>query len=203
MVLAPHTDDGELGCGATVARLLREGAYVTYVAYSSAAESLPAGMPPDQLVREVREATMRLGIPEEQLIVYDYQVRKLNYHRQDILESMVALRERLRPDLVFVPSRSDVHQDHGTVTAEALRAFKQLSILGYELPWNNLSFDADCFVAVAAEDVALKSRALAAYESQAGRAYMQPDFAESLARVRGTQVGVEFAECFEVIRLQL
>src|SRR5205085_10557146 len=43
LVLAPHTDDGEFGCGGTMARLVDAGADVRYVAFSIATKSLPAG----------------------------------------------------------------------------------------------------------------------------------------------------------------
>jgi LmbE family N-acetylglucosaminyl deacetylase len=65
LVLAPHTDDGEFGCGGTIARLVDRGAEVRYVAFSIATKSLPAGFPPDTLAREVREATAVIGIPPE------------------------------------------------------------------------------------------------------------------------------------------
>ena len=54
LVLAPHTDDGELGCGGTTARLVEAGCEVRYVAFSIATKSLPENLPPDTLAREVR-----------------------------------------------------------------------------------------------------------------------------------------------------
>ena len=57
LVLAPHTDDGEFGCGGTMARLVEGGCEVRYVAFSIATRSLPEGFPPDTLAREMREAT--------------------------------------------------------------------------------------------------------------------------------------------------
>ena len=63
LVLAPHTDDGEFGCGGTIARLLDGGADVRYVAFSIATKSLPEGFPPDTLAKEVRAATAAIGIP--------------------------------------------------------------------------------------------------------------------------------------------
>ena len=51
LVLAPHTDDGEFGCGGTMARLVDEGAEVRYVAFSIATRSLPEGFAPDTLAR--------------------------------------------------------------------------------------------------------------------------------------------------------
>src|SRR5581483_8623498 len=62
LVLAPHTDDGEFGCGGTMARLVDAGCEVRYIAFSIATRSLPEGFPPDTLAREVREATTELGI---------------------------------------------------------------------------------------------------------------------------------------------
>ena len=115
LVLAPHTDDGEFGCGGTMARLVERGCEVRYVAFSIATRSLPDGFPPDTLAREVREATTELGIPEEQLTVHDFDVRTFPEHRQDILEMLVALWEEWQPEVVFQPSLHDVHQDHKTI----------------------------------------------------------------------------------------
>ena len=53
LVLAPHTDDGEFGCGGTMARLVEAGCEVRYVAFSIATRSLPEGFLPDTLAREV------------------------------------------------------------------------------------------------------------------------------------------------------
>ena len=40
-VLSPHTDDGELGAGGTVSRLVESGANVYYFAFSTAEKSVP------------------------------------------------------------------------------------------------------------------------------------------------------------------
>jgi LmbE family N-acetylglucosaminyl deacetylase len=133
LVLAPHTDDGEFGCGGTMARLVDGGAEVRYLAFSTATKSLPDGFPPDTLQREVRDATAELGIPEEQLTVHDFEVRTFPERRQDILELLIGLWDEWRPDAVFQPSVHDVHQDHQVVAAEGLRAFKRTTILGYEI----------------------------------------------------------------------
>jgi LmbE family N-acetylglucosaminyl deacetylase len=49
LVLAPHTDDGELGAGGTIAKLIENGANVYYAAFSTAEASVPDGMPKDIL----------------------------------------------------------------------------------------------------------------------------------------------------------
>ena len=83
---------------------------------------------------------------------------------------------------------------------EALRAFKKTSILGYEEPWNNLTFDNQVFVTLQERHVQAKARAFACYVSQSGRPYAEEGFFLSLARCRGVQIGRPYAEAFETVR---
>lgn len=200
LVLAPHTDDGEFGCGGSITKFIEEGSNVYYVAFSTAKESIPEGLPQDILEIEVKEATKRLGIKPEKLIVYGFQVRKLNYVRQDILENLVKLKKEINPDLVLMPVTQDLHQDHQTVAMEGLRAFKHTSILGYEIPWNNLTFHNQCFIKLDDRHIDKKIYALDAYNSQKTRIYASEEYIKSLALTRGVMVNHKYAEAFEVIR---
>lgn len=201
LVLAPHTDDGELGAGGTIAKLIESDSGVYYAAFSTAEQSVPEGFPKDILKKEVSAATLRLGIPSENLLIYNYEVRKLNYVRQEILEELIRLRKQIDPDLILLPSLTDIHQDHSTIAQEGLRAFKQRTVLGYELIWNNLTFSTSCFVKLQEHHVQKKCDALKAYASQQHRDYISEEFVKSLARTRGVQIGCSYAEAFEVIRL--
>ena len=201
LVLAPHTDDGEFGCGGTMARLVEAGADVRYVAFSIATKSLPEGFAPDTLAREVREATAELGIPDGNLIVHDFDVRTFPERRQDILELLIELWETWRPDAVFQPSLHDVHQDHQTIAAEGLRAFKRTTILGYEIPWNNYDFAYQCYVALEERHLERKTAALAKYASQQHRRYSDPEYIWNVARTHGINVNRAFAEVFQVYRV--
>lgn len=203
IVLAPHTDDGELGAGGTIARLIDEGHNVAYVAFSTASASVPPPFPPDVLSREVAEATAVLGIARTQLHILDFEVRHFFKSRQEILEEMVALNRAIEPDLILMPSLNDIHQDHTIVATEAVRAFKHRTILSYEMPWNNLRFDNTLFVSLSERHLATKVEALKAYRSQAHRSYLNEDFLRGQALLRGTQVGVPAAEVFEVVRMVL
>jgi len=203
LVLAPHTDDGELGAGGTIHRLIQSGSNVHYVAFSTAEESVPEGFPKNILEIEVRNATAVLGIKEENLHIFKYTVRKLNYSRQEILENLVELKKKIKPDLVLMPSLADIHQDHNAVAMEGLRAFKDTSLFAYELLWNNITFETRCFVRLSKENIDQKFNALQEYKSQEGRNYMSQKFIESHAITRGVQSSNEYAECFEVVRLIL
>ncbi|RLI89122.1 MAG: PIG-L family deacetylase, partial [Candidatus Altiarchaeales archaeon] len=65
LMLSPHTDDAELGCGGSIAKFLEEGKDVYYVALSSCEKSVPPEYPPDILKKEVKKATRALGIKGE------------------------------------------------------------------------------------------------------------------------------------------
>jgi LmbE family N-acetylglucosaminyl deacetylase len=201
LVLAPHTDDGEFGAGGTIARLVEGGAEVRYVAFSIATRSLPEGFAPDTLAREVREATAELGIPESLLDVHDFDVRTFPANRQEILELLIGLWEDWRPDAVFQPSLHDIHQDHQTIAAEGLRAFKRTTILGYEIPWNNFDFSYQAYVSLERRHLERKTAALARYASQQHRRYSDPEYIWNVARTHGINVNREYAEVFQVYRI--
>lgn len=200
LVLAPHTDDGEFGCGGTLARLVESGSSVHYIAFSICEASVPEGYPKDILASEVKQATERLGIRPDHLFVHRYPVRRFPEFRQPILDELVRLKREIKPDLVLLPTPDDIHQDHLTVSREGLRAFKHTTILGYEMPWNTIAFSPNAFVHLEERHIDAKVAAAQMYRSQQHRLYTTHDLVRSLARVRGLQANVEFAEAFSVIR---
>ncbi len=203
LVLAPHTDDGELGCGGTLAWLMEQDVTIHYAAFSICAASVPEGFPSDILDTEVRDAGEVLHIDPNNLVVHRYPVRLFPQHRQEILDDLVRMRRDIAPDLVLMPTSDDIHQDHQVIAQEGLRAFKHQTVLGYELPWNNPTFTASACVALQRRHIDRKIAALRQYKSQWHRAYWDEDFITSLARVRGVQAGVEYAEAFQVFRLMV
>jgi LmbE family N-acetylglucosaminyl deacetylase len=202
LILCPHTDDGDLGAGASIARFIKEGKEVYYAAFSVCELSLPNGISKDLITQEFYQAVKVLGIPVENTILFDYEVRTFPLYRQEILEKLVQLNAKIKPDLVLAPSSHDVHQDHNVMYSEAIRAFKGTSsIWGYEHPWNNLSITTDIFVRLTEEHLNIKLNALKQYKSQSSRNYMDSEFIKSLAYTRGVQSGFKYAEAFELIRL--
>jgi LmbE family N-acetylglucosaminyl deacetylase len=204
LILSPHTDDAELGCGGTIVRLVASGAEVWMAAFSLAKESLPLGSAPDRLHGEFLCAAKTLGVDLQRTFVYDYPVRHFSEQRQKLLDQLVEIRRKVLPHVVFVTSSTDVHQDHQVLHNEALRTFKDNTLWGYELPWNSLNFSAQAFVILGKEHLDRKRAALQAYQSQIElqRPYFAPEFIEGLARVRGMQIRAEYAEAFEVIRVK-
>ena len=172
------------------------------MAFSSCEVSVPKEFPKDVLKKECKKATNILGIKPENVILLDYEVRTFPSHRQEILDDMIVLNKQIKPDLVLVPSSNDIHQDHQTIHAEALRAFKKTSsIWGYEHPWNNLTFTTDIFVRLEERHIKKKIEAMKQYKSQDFRTYFEEKYVRALAYARGAQVDYPFAETFELLRL--
>lgn len=191
LVLSPHTDDGELGAGGTMARLIEEKAQIEYIAFSSTPE----------LEKECERA---LGIFKGISTMFlNFKKRHYPQQRQEILQFLYDTKNKLNPDLVLTPSTRDHHQDHEVVTNEALRTFKNCTILGYELPWNVIDFMENCFIEIEDRHLQLKIAALSQYYSQHKRHYFCPEYIRSLAYSRGGQIGGGYAEAFEVIKLVL
>lgn len=201
LVLSPHTDDGEFGCGGTMARLVAEGSRVINVAFSAAEQSVPPHLPRDILRTEFAKANAALGLQPDDAIVLDFQVRLFPEHRQRVLDTLLELGRRFKPDVVFLPSASDTHQDHAVIAQEGFRAFKRATMFGYEIPWNNLEFRTSGYFVLSAEHVERKIAAIACYRSQEHRGYANGTFVRSLAITRGTQLGCELAEAFDVVRV--
>lgn len=206
LVLSPHTDDAELGCGGTIIKLLEMGNQILWVAFSTAEDSLPAGLPKDTLKREFFNVLDELDLNEDCRKVFDFKVRNLNDYRQQILDDLIKIRREYTPDLVIGPSLNDLHQDHHVVAHEMVRAFKTTSsIICYELPWNHVSFNTQCFTKLDLRHMEKKYDLLKNYQSQfiKKKTYFSRDFIFGLAKTRGVQCDSEYAEAFEVIRWML
>ena len=203
LILSPHTDDAELGCGGTIAKFVHEGKNILWVAFSTAEESLPEGLPKDILKKEFITVTESLGLSADNRRIFDFKVRKLSDYRQDVLEELIKIRKIFAPDLVIGPSLNDFHQDHSVVAKEMIRAFKtSSSIICYELPWNHIEFKTQMFIKLSSDFIRTKINMMTIYKSQTyiKRNYFTKEFIKGLAHTRGSQISSEFAEAFEVIR---
>lgn len=199
LVVAPHTDDAELGCGGLIARLAREGIRTCVIVFSAAEESMPDSMSSDVARGECAAAIDFLGA--ELVSIESFPVRHFGSHRQEILQRLIDLRKALQPSIVIGPGEGDIHQDHAVVADEIMRAFRgRASILGFDVPWNVSLPDAHLTVALTEADIDAKVGALSFYRSQIElqRAYFSEDVVRGLARVRGVKSQHAFAEAFHL-----
>ena len=195
LAIAPHIDDVELGAGATIYHLNKTNE-VYYVGLS-----LPPLIDSAVFLEEFRASSKILGLDPTRVLLRNFDPRNLFDVRIEILQLFFELNREMKPDVVLVPNSQDIHQSHAVVFAEARRAFKYTTILGYELPWNCMEFPMDVFITLDQEAVDAKVAAINAFSTQKSRMFFSNDIVGDLARVRGKQIGREYAECFELVRL--
>ena len=203
LLLSPHTDDAELGCGGSIFKLLEKGHHLNWMVVSTAEESLPDGLEKNTLRKEFENVIDLLNIKYDDCSIFNFKVRELAKSRQQILDALITARKNYSPDLVICPSLNDFHQDHQVLSNEAVRAFKTTSsIICYELPWNHISFNTQLFIRLSSSHIENKWKILQEYESQLylGKRYFSKEFIYGLAKARGVQCNSEYAEAFEVLR---
>jgi len=194
LVLSPHTDDAELGCGGTIAKMIEEEWAVHVIYFSAVSDRYP------DLIDEAAKSGNILGVTHE---VLDFHTRFFPKDRQEILQALYDHSKENEYDVVFTPTTTDIHQDHGVVTSEAKRAFRKCTLLGYELPWNNLSVSLNCFIPLKEKHVKKKILALNCYNSQKHNPYFNEKFFRSVVKMRGVQLSCAYAEGFEAIKVRL
>ena len=165
LILSPHTDDAELGCGGTISKLLEQGNNIFVAIFSHCDDSLPKNFIKGTLKEECKNSLISLGVLENNILFFDYKVRYFNYERQSILEDLVVIKKNISPELVFTPSIDDHHQDHKTISEESIRCFKNnCSILSYELIWNNTGFKNQMYFSLSEKNINDKINSLSFYK---------------------------------------
>jgi LmbE family N-acetylglucosaminyl deacetylase len=153
------------------------------------------------LVDEHYQSMAVLGVPKENIILGQFETRRFPQSRQEILEYLININRQHHPEIVFVHTRADLHQDHGTVTEEALRAFRGTTVLGFDVLRSSYGFFPNFLVEVTEEDVAIKIQALAAYKTYASRYYFSPDITRATLIRHGALAERPFAEGFDTLRI--
>ena len=93
LVLAPHTDDGELGAGGYIYQSIKKGAEVFYVAFSDCKKSLLKAVDTSILKKECYQSAKILGIDKIQVL--DFDVRVFFDNRQQILDKLIEIKKRV------------------------------------------------------------------------------------------------------------
>jgi len=196
LFLGAHPDDIELGCGALLHNIVNK-TEVLCVTLSDNQKN-----PELKNVKSEHLGSMSvLGVPTEKILFGPFTTRVFPDSRQEILEYFLTLRQDFQPDLIFTHSRQDVHQDHNTMTDEALRAFRGVTVLGFDVVRSSHGFFPHFLVEVTEEDVNKKIEALAKYATYQDRYYFNPELTRSIMVRHGALAECPFAEGFDIVRI--
>ncbi len=196
LFLGAHPDDIELGCGALLHNIV-DKTEVLCVTLSDNQKN-PALI---NVKNEHRTSMSVLGVPKEKIVFGAFTTRVFPDSRQEILEYFLTLRQDFQPDLIFTHSRQDVHQDHNTMTDEALRAFRGITVLGFDVVRSSHGFFPHFLVEVTEEDVNKKIEALSKYETYQDRYYFNPELTRAIMVRHGALAERPFAEGIDILRI--
>lgn len=194
--IGAHPDDIELGCGALIADIT-DLTNVVCVTLSDNQKNPQLS----NLVEEHHRSMEILGVKPENVILHDFTTRRFQSARQEILEVMIGLKKRYHPEVVLVHTAQDIHQDHKTITEEALRAFRGTTVLGFDVLRSSYGFFPDFLVEVSKEAVDTKIKALKAYQTYADKYYFNEQILYATAIRHGALAERPFAEGFDILRI--
>jgi LmbE family N-acetylglucosaminyl deacetylase len=196
LFIGAHPDDIEIGCGA----LLHQIAAQTEVLCVTLSDNQKN--PDLQNVKsEHLKAMAVLGVPSDRVVFGPFTTRVFPDSRQEILEYFLKLRRDFGPDLIFVHSRNDIHQDHNVITEEALRAYRGITVLGFDVVRSSYGFFPHFLVEVTEADVSKKVEALSQYETYRDRYYFNAELTRSIMVRHGALAERPFAEGFDILRI--
>jgi len=196
LFLGAHPDDIELGCGALLHHIVQK-TDVLCVTLSDNQKNPTL----KHVVKELYASMSVLGVSKEKVIVQEFTTRKFPDMRQEILEYLLELRREYKPEIVFVHTRQDIHQDHNVVTEEALRAYRGITLLGYDVVRSSYGFFPHFLVEVTKEDMEKKIEALLQYETYHDKYYFDAELLRATMVRHGALAEKLFAEGFDILRI--
>jgi LmbE family N-acetylglucosaminyl deacetylase len=196
LFLGAHPDDIELGCGALLSNISKR-VDVLAVTLSDNLKN-PAHT---NIVDEHYLSMEILGVDPDHVILGPFETRNFPRDRQEILEFLFDLNRKHHPDIVFVHTQADIHQDHSVTTMEALRAFRGTTVLGFDVMRSSYGFFPHFLIEVTQEDVEKKVEALSAYETYKDKYYFSPEIIRSTSVRHGSLAERPFAEGFDILRV--
>jgi LmbE family N-acetylglucosaminyl deacetylase len=196
LFIGAHPDDIELGCGALISQIVNQANVICVTLSDNQKNPLLKNV-----VNEHYNSMAVLKVPRENIVVGEFETRKFPQARQEILEFLLALHSKHHPEMVFVHTRSDVHQDHNTITEEALRAFRGTTLLGYDVIRSSYGFFPHFLVEVSEEDVQRKIEALSQYTTYRDKYYFNADLTRASLVRNGALAERPFAEGFDILRI--
>lgn len=214
LVIAPHMDDEVIGCGGTIARHVELADDVTVCVVANRAY--------DHVYEEVKIAHEKAATREARDVLgyqglefLDLPDERLDASLQDIIVPLEEVYRRVAPEVVYVCHRGDLNQDHRAVFFAAMVVVRPQSgrkprvVLSYEVPSSTdqafplaeFAFQPNYYVDIS-EHLQTKVTALACYDRES-RQYPNPRSSDGLrvcAQKRGTEVGLDAAEAFVILR---
>ena len=192
LFIGTHTDDLELGAVSAMYKHKKLGDEIYYIIVADCTDLYP-GLLSESLncVNDIQpDHVLYMNLPNRKLA------------ETSCKEQMRQFFEMLRPDIniVYGPHIHDLHQDHASVAEEIQRVFRHHTLIEYAVVYSSPHFTPNYFIPMTNDIVKKKLKLVSNFKSQSGKLYLTDDFLLAQLRFRGAQIGMEFAEGFNIVR---
>lgn len=191
LCIGAHSDDIEIGAGATVLRILRDspGVEITWCVLSgNGTRQQEARRSAERLLQNSIKSLVFTNIPDAHFPDHRGAIRQIFEERL----------KNTKPDLIFTHNRDDRHQDHRTVNELTWSAFRSHQIWEYEIPkWDGDLIQPNLYVPADQLDVSEKiATLLETFSSQSNKHWFDRETFLGLMRLRGLESNCRHAEAF-------
>ena len=202
LYVGAHPDDIELGAAGSIIKDSTHSPVVKQyvVTFSNCGVDSGLGFTAEELVEDMRNSMKVMGIPWENVTMFDFPNTRLPEYAYEIRRALERLRDMYQPNIVYFPSEHDLHQDHVAVSYACMRAFRRGEELRcYEVDSSTSGFKPNLYINIR-EQMDKKVEALMCYSTQLSRRNYHEMYWRARALLRGNSVGLEYAEAFEILR---
>ena len=201
LCLGAHSDDIEIGAGATILDLIQRGIHleVHWVVLSAVGQR-------GQEARASAAAFLE-GAARSTIDLAEFKDGYFPYHGGELKTWLEQLKARTSPDVVLTHWRDDAHQDHREVSRLTWNTFRDHLILEYEIP----KWDGDFGrpnTSMPVSEAAMKRKVdllMSHFGSQRSKDWFDPRTFMGVARLRGMECRAEdgYAEAFHAAKITL
>ncbi|PIS09207.1 GlcNAc-PI de-N-acetylase [Candidatus Beckwithbacteria bacterium CG10_big_fil_rev_8_21_14_0_10_34_10] len=218
LIVVAHPDDEILGCGGTIARLVKEGyeAHTLILGEGITARDVKRNVNKSkkeigELKKQTQKANKIIGVKE--VFFYDFPDNRFDtVALLDIVKVIKKIKKKIKPEIIFTHYEKDLNIDHKITYKAVITANRPIKgeivkkIYSFEVlsstEWNYpLSFSPDVFFDIS-ETMDLKLKAMAKYKSEL-REYFHPRSLKGIkitAELWGLKTGCKLVEAFKLVR---
>mgnify|MGYP001253341016 CR=1 FL=1 len=203
---AAHHDDIELGCGGTALKYNKKGYEVNYVIFTKSGYKDEKGkIVRDSIIaqKEAQKAAKIIGVKKIFNLNLETNDIKIN---DKIKSSIINILKKIKPSIVFVHWRYDVHYDHRIISDLVLGLTKNIeNVFLYRSNFlkSNKEFEGNFYINIS-QEFNKKIKAIKEFKGELKRVKNSwIKIVKNENRLNGFQIGTEYAERFEVVRISL
>lgn len=194
LAVGAHPDDIELGAGGAIAKHVISGDEVHFLVLSYGEKG------GDKTQRKIEAEKSARILKAKSLTFGEIEDTKISDGIDTIMKIENVI-NKIQPNRVYTQCAQDRHQDHRNTAHATFSAARRVpEVLSYESPDSYPNFVPHYYIQVS-NTISSKLRALRQFGSQRDKQFFEVNAIRGLAMFRGYQVGVQYAEAFEVIRI--